>query len=94
MHVISRKALKGFWEKHPDSETSLRAWFGIANRATWKHIADVRAVFPHADAAGMLTVFNIGGNKYRLMTQIDYETGKVFIHSVLTYAEYDRMKGK
>jgi mRNA interferase HigB len=90
VHIISRKALKQFWEKHSDSEISLRAWFKITNQAHWKHISEVRAVFPHADAVGMYTVFNIHGNRYRLITQIDYETGKVFIHSVLTHAAYDR----
>lgn len=94
MHVITRHALKRFWEKHPDSQAGLRAWFGLTRRAAWKHIADVRAVLPHADAAGPYTVFNVCGNKYRLVSQIDYGTGKVFIHSVLTHAEYSRERWK
>ena len=94
MHVITRQALKRFWGEYPDSETALRAWFGMTRRAAWKHIAGVREVFPHADAAGMYTVFNICGNKYRLISQIDYQAGKVFIHSVLKHDEYSRGRWK
>ena len=94
VHVITRQALRRFWEKHHDSENALRAWFGMTRRAGWKHIVGVRQVFPQADAAGLYTVFNVCGNKYRLISQIDYETGKVFIHSVLTHAEYNRGRWK
>ena len=94
VHVITRKALKRFWEAHPDSETALRAWFSITRRATWRHVVDVRTAFPHADVVGMFTVFNVCGGKYRLISQIDYETGKVFIHSVPTHAEYGRGRWK
>ena len=51
---------------------------------------DVRKTYPHADAVGEFTVFNIGGNKYRLATSINYRTGKVYIHCVLTHEEYSK----
>jgi mRNA interferase HigB len=92
VHVITRKALVRFWAKHLDAETPLKVWFGVTKRAHWKHITDVRKVFPYADAEGPYTVFNIGGNKYRLITTIDYSTGKVFIRWVFTHSEYDRWK--
>src|SRR5207245_1881920 len=65
--VISRKRLKEFWERHPQAEVPLRAWFQVASRAEWQHLVDVRRDFPHADAVGPWTVFNVGGNDFRLV---------------------------
>lgn len=90
MHVISRKKLREFWEEHPDAEGPLGAWFKVAEKAQWEHFADLRSVYPHADLVGELTVINIGGNKYRLVIRINYNSGTVFIRHVLTHAEYDR----
>jgi mRNA interferase HigB len=90
MHVITRQSLVTFWKKHPDSETSLRLWYKIALHAGWKTFVEVREVFPSADQVGNLTVFNIGGNKYRLIVLLDYEYQKIFIRHVLTHAEYDK----
>ncbi len=90
MHVISRKALRLFWEQHPDAEQPLRAWHQAARRQRWRRFADIRAQFPSADQVGRLTVFNIRGNKYRLITVIHYRRGKVYVRHVLTHREYDR----
>jgi len=90
MHVISRKALRLFWEEHPDAETALQAWHKAADKADWQSFADVRALFPHADQVDKFTVFNIGGNKYRLITVIHYNRGKVYVRHLLTHKEYDR----
>lgn len=91
MHVISRKKLREFWERHPDAEGPLDRWYGIACDAEWASFDEVRAVFGRrADRAGKLVVFDIGGNKYRLITAIHYNRGKVFVRHVLTHAEYDR----
>jgi mRNA interferase HigB len=62
----------------------------IAKRAAWKHLADVRAVFPHADSVDAFTVFNISGNKYRLISLIKYRWQIVYIRHILTHAEYDK----
>jgi mRNA interferase HigB len=94
MHVISRKRLREFWDVHPDAETPLRAWHKLARQEDWQTFADVRAVFPHADQVGKLTVFNIGGNKYRLIAAIHFNRGKVYVRHVLTHAEYDQGKWK
>jgi mRNA interferase HigB len=96
MHVISQSALKKFWEKYPDAETSLRSWFKRATTAQWSNLAEVKAVFSSADIVGKFTVFNIKGNNYRLITFIDYEyrPKKNFIRSVLTHEEYDEDKWK
>jgi mRNA interferase HigB len=94
MHVISRTRLREFWEIHPDAEGSLRAWHQAARRGQWRNFAEVKAAFPRTDRVGKLTVFDIAGNKYRLIAAIHHNRGKVFIRHVLTHAEYDRGKWK
>ena len=90
MRIISKKALQEFCEKHPNSRSSIETWYSITKKADWKSLVDVRSDFPHADLAGVCTVFNIAGNNYRLITKISYRTKKVFIRFVLSHAEYDK----
>ncbi|MFY9227638.1 MAG: type II toxin-antitoxin system HigB family toxin [Blastocatellia bacterium] len=90
MHIISRKALLEFAKIYPSAYQPLDDWYRVTKKASWQSIADVRMVFPHADAVGNCTVFNIGGNKYRLITKINYESQVVFIRYVLTHPEYDK----
>jgi mRNA interferase HigB len=87
---MTKSPLKQFWGKHPQAEASLRTWFKIASQSQWKHLDDVRQSFPHADLVGKLTVFNICGNHYRLITKIVFPKGKVYIRAILTHAEYDK----
>lgn len=92
MHVISIKKLKDFWEdpRHPDAERALRWWYQQVRQALWETPADVRATFNTADPVGRKMVFDVGGNKYRVIAVIDYEGHKVFIRFVLDHQEYDR----
>jgi mRNA interferase HigB len=90
MHVISRKKLKEAVGRHAELEGPLDAWFRIAKRAVWRNLADVRKVFSSADAIGNWTIFNIKGNQYRLISEINYAFGRIYIRHVLTHAEYDR----
>jgi len=90
MHVISKKALREFWERHADAKEPLEEWYKTAVRAKWQSIADVRLTYPHADAAGDCTVFNIKGNSYRLVVKIAYSKHLIFIRFVLTHAEYSK----
>jgi len=90
MHVISKSALVTFWKKHPDAENPLQAWYKTMERETFADFNDLRATFASADYVDGLTVFNIGGNKYRLIASIHYNRKKVYIQAVLTHAEYDR----
>jgi mRNA interferase HigB len=90
MHVISRKKLKEAIMRRGDLEVPLNAWFRIAKKADWKNLADVRKTFSSADAVGNRTVFNVKGNRYRLITEINYAFGRIYIRHVLTHAEYDR----
>jgi mRNA interferase HigB len=90
MHIISRKALKDFWEKHPDSEEPLKAWFKIVNATRYVGYNALKATFGSIDKVGDKIVFNIGGNKYRLITVIHFNIGRVYVRHVLTHEEYDR----
>jgi mRNA interferase HigB len=90
MHVISRKALLAFAEKHPDSRPPLLRWYKIIENSDFTSFEDLRTTFPSADKVGDLIVFNIGGNKYRLIASIHFNRGKVYIRQVMTHQEYNR----
>jgi mRNA interferase HigB len=94
MHVISRKKLKEAALRHRELESALDAWFRVAERALWQNLEDVRRTFASADAVEKWTVFNIKGNKYRLITEINYRFRRVYIRHVLTHAQYDQEKWK
>ena len=90
MHVISRKKLLVAAERHRDLAGPLDVWYRIAKKAGWRSLADVKRVFPAADAVGRFTIFNIKGNAYRLIAEINYRTQKIFLRHVLTHAEYSK----
>jgi mRNA interferase HigB len=91
MHVISQKALRDFWEVHPNAEVPLRAWFRNTQRADWQNFNDVRGAYGSADLVGKCVIFNIGGNKFRLIVVIHYDYGgRVYVRHVLTHKEYDK----
>ena len=90
MRVISRRALREFASAHKDAETPLDDWYRIAKRLRWTSLVDVRKTYPHADAVGEFTIFNIGGNKYRLITHIRFEKQIVYVKTVLTHRDYDK----
>jgi mRNA interferase HigB len=90
MHIISKKALKDFWEKHPDSEEPLKAWFKIVNATRYVGYNDLKVTFGTIDKVGDKIVFNIGGNKYRLITVIHFNYGRVYERYVMTHREYDK----
>jgi len=90
MHVISRKALRLFWQRHPDSEQPLRRWHTIMTTTDFGSFAELRSTLPSADMVNDLTVFNISGNKYRLVASIHFNRQKLYVRHVLTHAEYDQ----
>ena len=90
MHVISMKKLKQFWLNHPNAEVSLRYWYKLTTQHKWQSFNDICQTFPSASQVKNFVVFNIGGNNFRLITYIDYQSNKVFIREVLTHAEYDK----
>jgi mRNA interferase HigB len=92
MHIISRRTLRDFWEKHPDSKASLQTWFHDVDRADWKSPADIKAIYVTASFLGdNRVVFNIKGNHYRIIVVVVYQNGLVFIRFVGTHQEYDRI---
>lgn len=94
MRIIKLTTLRQFWEEHPSSETALRLWYTRAKHTSWQKFAEVKAVYPAADKVGRLTVFNIGGNKYRLIVRIEYARQEIYIRHILTHQEYDKDKWK
>jgi mRNA interferase HigB len=94
MHIISRKALREFSQRHPDSKTALDTWFRILKANEFHSFNELRQVFPSADRVGRYIVFNIGGNEYRLIASIHFNRQKVYIRHVLTHAEYSKERWK
>ena len=90
MHVISEKQLKVFWDRHPLAEDPLRSWVKLIELHRFRNFAELRRLFPQADQVGRLTVFNIGGNKFRLVAHMHFNTGKVFVRFIGSHADYDR----
>jgi mRNA interferase HigB len=92
MRIISRRTLREFWEKHPDAEQPLRAWYANAKRANWRTPADVKTAYRNASlVANNRVVFNIKGNRYRLVVAIDYQYSIIYIRFVGTHREYDKI---
>lgn len=92
MNIIARKTLKEFWENYPDSKQSLEAWFYEAKTAQWKNSADIKARYNTASIINSeRVVFNIRGNKYRLVVRINYQSGTVFIRFLGTHKMYDKI---
>jgi mRNA interferase HigB len=94
MHIITRKRLNEFAEKHPDTESALANWYRLMKRNNASNFVELREVFPAADQVGKLTVFNVGGNKVRVIAAIHYNRRKVYLRAVLTHAEYDDQRWK
>jgi mRNA interferase HigB len=98
MRVISKRQLKEFWEAsgHQRSQGPLEAWHSRVSdfAVSWHSWGDLKADFPTASLVGDCVVFNIGGNKIRLVTRIRYASRKVYILRVMTHREYDRENWK
>ncbi len=92
MHVIALRTLRLFWSRHPDAERPLRAWHLIVTEARWENAAGVQAQFPNVSVlSDRRLVFNVGGNKYRLVVKVKYTSKKVFVRFIGTHQEYDRI---
>jgi len=88
MHIVSHKAIRIFCEEHPDARNALNYWYSVAKRATWANFAEVRQSFNTADLVARFVVFDIGGNKYRLIAEINFSRRVLFIRGILTHKEY------
>jgi mRNA interferase HigB len=94
MHIITKKTLRDFYLKSPSAKIPLLTWFKLCKKTEWKNLAEVKETFPHADLVGECIVFNVGGNKYRLITKINFRAKIIYIRFILTHKEYDQDKWK
>jgi mRNA interferase HigB len=95
MRIIARKTLREFWERYADAEQPLKAWFRIASEADWASPADIKNMFRSASfVAGGRVVFNIAGNKYRLIVKVNYAYRVVYIRFIGTHRQYDAIDVK
>ena len=90
MHVIAKPILVEFWSKYPAAEKPLQVWYRLMESEVFTDFIHLKTVFSTADYVDGLTVFDIGGNKFRLIASIHYNRRKVYIRDVLTHTEYDR----
>lgn len=92
VRIISRRLLREFWEKHPDAGAPLQIWFHDVERASWSSPADIKAIYRSASFLGNnRVVFNIKGNRYRIIVVVIYQHGVVYVRFVGTHEEYDRI---
>ncbi|MBI5302080.1 MAG: type II toxin-antitoxin system HigB family toxin [Chloroflexi bacterium] len=92
MRVIAVKTLRAFWERHPDSRQVLQAWYHDVRHSTWANPSEIKATYRNASIVNdQRVVFNIKGNRYRLIVAIQYRFGIVYIRFVGTHAEYDQI---
>jgi mRNA interferase HigB len=92
MRIISRKILRIFWTKHADAEVPIRAWFAHTSRATWRTMTEIKADFATASIIdNERVVFNIGGNKYRLVVKVWFPGRAVWVKFVGTHRRYDKI---
>ncbi|MEL6633596.1 MAG: type II toxin-antitoxin system HigB family toxin [Bacteroidota bacterium] len=95
MRIISRRRLREFWEEHANAESSLKSWYQVTLSADWESFVDVKETFGSADYYNpddgrSVVIFNIGGNNYRLVAGINYETKIVYVKEIMTHATYDK----
>lgn len=92
MQIIAKKALKDFWARHNQAEAPLTAWYLAVSKADWTGPQDIRVMFGTADFVGdNRVIFDIGGNKYRLVVHVSYRFRRVLIKFVGAHKEYDKI---
>ncbi len=94
MHLITIRNLRQDSVVYPDVEKQIKDWYDVVKVAEWQSLIDVQVIYRDAEAVGNFTVFNIKGNKYRLIVSIDYEAQLIYYKYFLTHAEYDKENWK
>jgi len=90
MRVISKKPLRDFWQRHPESKGLLEEWFKKASQCTANSFPQLRQAFRSADYVDGMTIFDVGGNRYRLIAVIHYNKQRLYVRHIMTHNEYDR----
>ena len=95
MRIIARKKLRDYWDRHPESEQPLAAWYREVEQSDWSSPADVMERFPNASIiSDNRVVFRIRGNNYRIVVRIFYPAKVVYLRFVGTHHEYDRINAE
>jgi mRNA interferase HigB len=99
MRVISKKRLQDFWQILPAARTTLEQWYKLVNGANWPHFSELRKTFNHADVAKTdkghsVVIFDVGGNKYRIIAAVHYDRNICYVLRVLTHKQYDTNQWK
>jgi mRNA interferase HigB len=94
LRVISGRVLFERAAKFPDAKVPLQIWLETARQAKWNSLEDIRRPFPATDMVGILAVFNIKGNSYRLIVRMEFRKQRIYIKEFLTHAEYNKEKWK
>ncbi len=90
MHLIAIRNLRSDASRHPDTQTVIEEWYKVVKSVSWQNLEEVRQLYRDAEAVGNFTVFNIKGNKYRLIVDINYVNQTIYYKYFLTHAEYDK----
>ena len=91
MRVVTEKRLKEFWEKVPEAQGSMQGWHRAVKNCKAQSHSELKLTFNSADyVAGKYTVFDVGGNKYRIVAVIHYNTQMIYIRGVFTHRDYDK----
>lgn len=92
MRIISRKPLRDFIRVHPPAKSPVESWYKEAKHADWKSFAEIRSKYRHADVvAGNRVIFNLGGNKYRLVVKVAYAAGVLYVKFIGTHQAYAKI---
>jgi mRNA interferase HigB len=90
VRILAKKTLKEYWEKHSDCANQLKNWYKVASKAEWNNSQDIKKVYSSASfLANNRVIFNIKGNDYRLVTEVNYDYHTIWILFLGTHAEYD-----
>ena len=90
MHIVSHKAIRIFCQKRPDARNALDYWYRVAKRATWASFEELKQPFNAANFVAPFVVFDIGGNEYRLVAEINFSRKVLFIRRIMTHGEYEK----
>ncbi len=90
MRIISKRPLREFWELHPESKPMLEDWFRKASRVEATSFTGLRQTFRSADYVDGYTIFDVGGNRYRIAAVVHFDKQRIYVRQVMTHAEYDR----
>jgi mRNA interferase HigB len=93
MQIVALRTLRLFWERHPQAETPIRVWYTVASRADWKSPDDIKRQFGATVdfTSDNRAIFDLSGNKYRLIVHISYVYKRILVKFIGTHADYDKI---